>query len=426
MLREWLHRWLPKGSFLGNVTIMTSGTVLSQGLMIAVLPVLTRIYSPADFSILAVYVAVIGFISVFSCMRYNIAIPLPEDDADGMTLLVISLAVAAVISLMCALPILFAPHAITALLGQPNLQPVIWLIPIGVFFASVYNALQYWTSRKKRFHLIAKTRIIRSIGGVGTQLGCGVLMTSPLGLIFGQMVYGSLGVWGLARDLIKLDHKIYSLTSLKSAMEISRRYIEFPIRSIPAALFDAGYQFLPILILARVLGAAELGVAYLVMLTMGVPISLLGSSISQVYLADAGERWRSQTLGGFTRLIMLRLFGFGMPIMVATAVALLFFSSWIFSSSYLAAGQLAILVAPWFIMQLTCSPVSSIFIIVNLQKAWLHLQFVGFVVIVGGTWAATILYPEISFLVFAVCSFIHYTIVTLAIVYITYKYPGAS
>ena len=147
-MRKALTRLMPAGSFARNVGMLTSGTVFAQGLAVLALPLLTRLYSPEDFALLAVYVAIIGIATVVSCLRYNIAIPLPEDDADGMALLAVALIAAIVVSALLALPTLLAPSQTAALLGQPMLAPYLWMVPVGVLLASMYNALQYWSSRK--------------------------------------------------------------------------------------------------------------------------------------------------------------------------------------------------------------------------------------------------------------------------------------
>ena len=48
-----------------KVSVLAMGTVFAQGLAVIALPVLTRIYEPEDFNILAVYVAVLGVLTCF-------------------------------------------------------------------------------------------------------------------------------------------------------------------------------------------------------------------------------------------------------------------------------------------------------------------------------------------------------------------------
>ena len=69
----------------------------------AVLPLLTRLYEPSDFALLAIYTSLIGLFVVVACGRFDLAIPLPESESDGLSLLILSLVIAAVFSFVLAL-----------------------------------------------------------------------------------------------------------------------------------------------------------------------------------------------------------------------------------------------------------------------------------------------------------------------------------
>ena len=51
------YRWasIPGGAFARHVATLASGTAVGQLLLVLALPVLTRLYSPADYGALAVY-----------------------------------------------------------------------------------------------------------------------------------------------------------------------------------------------------------------------------------------------------------------------------------------------------------------------------------------------------------------------------------
>lgn len=77
--------------FFLSVGVLAGGTGLSQAIMLAMSPVLTRIYSPTDFSMLAAYTALTSILSVAACLRFDIAIPLPEAEHEAANLLGLSL-----------------------------------------------------------------------------------------------------------------------------------------------------------------------------------------------------------------------------------------------------------------------------------------------------------------------------------------------
>lgn len=63
--------------FIRLIGILVGGTAFAQALMVLVLPLLTRLYTPEDFNVLAVYASILSIISVAACLRLEITVPLP-------------------------------------------------------------------------------------------------------------------------------------------------------------------------------------------------------------------------------------------------------------------------------------------------------------------------------------------------------------
>jgi len=388
-----LTRLMPAGSFARNVGVLTGGTAFAQGLTVLALPLLTRLYTPDDFALLAVYVAVIGIITVVSCLRYNIAIPLPEDDDDGLALLAVSLLAATVISAALVLPVLLAPAQTAALLGQPSLAPFLWMVPLGVFLASAYNALQYWASRKKRFGLVTRTRMTRALGGVGTQLGLGVAALSPFGLILGHMLYGGLGVVGLARDLWRQDRPALRGLSTARLAAQAAQYRRFPMWSVPEALFNTAGVQLPIILIAAAAAGPEAGFLMLAMRVMGLPMGLVGASVAQVFLVEAPAKLRDGTLSAFTRRTMWTLLKIGAPPLLAVGVLSPLLFPLVFGTEWARAGWLVAWMTPWFVLQFVASPVSMVLHVTGRQGLAMALQVFGLLLRLSPVLVATSIMP---------------------------------
>ena len=67
-----------------------SGTAVAQLLLALAMPVLTRLYTPADYGALAVYSSMLTVLVVVASLRYEPAIPLPEDEMTAGSLLVLT------------------------------------------------------------------------------------------------------------------------------------------------------------------------------------------------------------------------------------------------------------------------------------------------------------------------------------------------
>ena len=228
-----------QGSFVKNVSMLVGGTAFAQLITIILLPVLTRLYSPEDFGVLAVYLSFVALISVVSCLRLEIAIPIPKEDKDAVALFVLSLGSVVMITLLTAVgTILFSKPIDQATQGK--LEGYVWLIPLSVFFSGIYAALQYWATRKKAFSLVAKTRLSQAIGGSSTQIGFGYAGLAPLGLLIGQLVSMGAGIIGLSRYFAKNNSPLLRNITVSQLKSVFKQYDRFPKYSTWEAFANSG------------------------------------------------------------------------------------------------------------------------------------------------------------------------------------------
>ena len=110
---------------------LASGAALAQALPLLFAPLLTRLYTPADFGVLAVFVAWLSNLAVVATARYDMAVVLPSDDADAARLMRLALLINTALCALCLL--LFWPwhQAIAGALGQPALAPWLPWLPLG-------------------------------------------------------------------------------------------------------------------------------------------------------------------------------------------------------------------------------------------------------------------------------------------------------
>ena len=355
-----LTQYMLTNPFARNVSVLAGGTAFAQLLTVLSLPLLTRIYRPHDFEVLAVYVAVLNMATVVSCLRYNVAIPLPEQDVDGMALLVTSLLCATLVSVLLAMAVLGFPEVAAGLFGQAGLVDYLWMVPLGVFLASIYSALQYWSSRKKRFGLITRTRVARAVGGIAAQITTGLIIASPFGLILGRTLYGGLGALGLGRNLLLTD-----LTALR-ALDFSRVVSQalenkrFPLWSVPESLFNTAGVQLPVILIAAHSVGPEAGFVMLAMRVVALPMGLIGSSVAQVFLTEAPAKHRAGILPVFTLRTMLSLLKISAPPLISIGALSPLVFPLMFGPDWARAGWVVAWMTPWFVLQFVASPVSTV------------------------------------------------------------------
>lgn len=82
-----LAQWLKQQSASSrNVLKLAGGTAGSQVIAMAAAVILTRLYGPESFGVLATFVSILALLNVVSSLRYELAIAVPEDDDEAVAL----------------------------------------------------------------------------------------------------------------------------------------------------------------------------------------------------------------------------------------------------------------------------------------------------------------------------------------------------
>jgi hypothetical protein len=87
-ITRYLFGWASEGVFRGMATLALSSGV-GRFVGIAAIPVLTRLYTPEDFGVLAMFSTVVAIFSPLVTLRYVLALPLSRHDGLAMNLVVL-------------------------------------------------------------------------------------------------------------------------------------------------------------------------------------------------------------------------------------------------------------------------------------------------------------------------------------------------
>jgi O-antigen/teichoic acid export membrane protein len=399
--------------FVHSVGTLAGAAVLAQGLGVLALPILTRLYTPAEFNVLAVYASLLAILAVVACLRLEIAIPLPEDDREAASLLVLAFCSALIFTFIAALAVAFFPGWIARRMGVPAFEPYLWMVPLGAWVASSYMVIQYWSTRKKRFLHIARTRMVQALGGVGTQAGAGWMGAGPFGLLIGHAISGGAGLFGLGREAWREDRDVLRSVTRRSMSSALRRYSRFPKYSTLEALANTAGSQLPVIIIAGLAIGPEAGYLMLATRVMAAPLALVGASVAQVYLSRAGEELRRGTLPTFTARIFDGLVKTGVgPLVFAGIVAPPVFEL-VFGHQWARAGELVAWMTPWSVFQFLSSPVSMVMHVRMRQRSMLLLTLFGLVLRVGTILLAARVIPDRVVEGYVVSAAVYYVVITM-------------
>ena len=373
-LASRLRMLLPKSAFARGVSVLAGGTAGAQLMTMLAAPILTRLYTPDDIGLLAVYAGILSLISVFSSMRYELAIPLPENDQHAANIVALSLLTVLCTTLLVSLALLLFGRSIAFALSVPDLIPALWLLPVGLLLSGTFTVFSYWAIRTKRFSTIAGTKLRQALATITVQITAYTL--GPLALLLAQVVGQSAGTTSLARPA--LAHPVFRTVTWKGIAAAAIRYRRFPIYNTWAGLFNAGGTHLPPLLFAAFFNAATAGLFSLAHRVTALPLSVIGSAISQVYFAGAAEKRRQGTLA-----IQVERLQKVLPAVCMPPLLLLFLFgpelfSIVFGSAWREAGEFARWMTLSLYMQACTSPLTLTCAIYEKQHLALLMQAILF------------------------------------------------
>lgn len=360
-----------------SVFLLVTGTGFGHLITFLLLPVLTRYFSPHEFGNLASYIAIIAIVSSVACLRFEIAIPLPVRKKVALSLLVLSVLFALGISLLSIPVIMFYSEVLEGVTGLNGW--FLLIIPFGIFFSALFNALQYWFTRRKDFSLIAQTRITQSLSGNSVQLGSG-FFDIPAGLLLGHLFYCSAGIFKMLISLIRDEYKALKALTKRNLAYSMKKYKQYPLLSTPEVFANnIGVQF-PILFISAYYLSEESGFLLLAMKVMQAPMALVGGSISQVFYSEVAELTQTEDKKKLVERTLVALLKIGVgPILFVGIIAEPLFLV-VFGNDWARAGTLVSWCSIWFALQFVSSPVSMIMHVQHKQKSMLMLTLLGGVV----------------------------------------------
>lgn len=376
---EYVASWrglverLRSSRFVRGVMVLAGGTALGQAISLAASPVITRLYAAEAFGLLSVYASLLSIVSIVAAMRYEYAIPLPEDEVTATELLFLSLALVVVVSSFVAVGVWWLGDRLSVWLGAPGLAPYLWLLPVGVFVTGLNQVLTYWTIRHRDYGRLARRTVTRSVGAVAVQTGLGWFGAGPVGLLLGELVGRAGGSTNLGvAAWQRVRHQIGQVT-VEGIRRAARAYIRFPMLSSGSSLLNSAGVFLPPILITAGYGLQVSGLFALAHRILDAPVRLIGMSVSNVYLAEAAALARTDPVRlrrMFQQTTVRLLLVGGMPAAVVGVMSPWIFAT-VFGEEWREAGVYAQLLAPYVAARFVVLPISQTLNILNRQDVQL-------------------------------------------------------
>lgn len=366
-MKKYAKAFLRNNS-LKNSLFLMMGTALAQFVPILFSPLLTRIYVPADFGNLAIFVALSVLLAMISSGLFEFGIVLPKEDVDAQNLV----GLIALISI-----IFFAITMLLAFLGVHffNLELFYFLVPFSIIFTVSLNVISYWYNRFRKYKLLNIVRVSQAV-----VIVAGSFIFSRFGsngLIFGYVLGGAFAfvIWMFI--FLKNFHSM-SWPAMKHQFIIHQK---FPKLMLPTSLMNNFSSYGPVFFIKKYYNSSTLGSYSMTSRVLTAPSSVISTAVGQIFFKDISESHQNNDFASIKKQFFNTTY-------ILTAISLLFFLPLfffgkelmliIFGKNWQEAGEFMEIISISSIIKFVVSPLSIILVVlgkINKLAKWQTLYF---------------------------------------------------
>ena len=373
-----IKRIKPKSEFSRNVLTLMTGTTIAQAIPIAISPILTRMYTPSDFGVLALFVAITSIVAVIATLRYELAIVQPQRDEEAVSLVVLSASIASFMSLVSLIVVHVFNEELQLWLGSPEVGPWLYLVPVSVFFTGLYQSLNYWHTRKKIFRSIAVSKLNQGVATASVQVGTGFGSIGSAGLIWGYLIGQFIALITLFKKSLADDKRIFKNVKYDQIKSNAIKYQKMPKYSTLGALADRLSLQMPILIISKFYEMAQTGMFSLTFRVLSLPMSLVSGALSQVLFQKISKMHHESPTQ--IKATILKMFFVLVAMMIPFVTFILLFGedlfAIIFGDPWREAGGMASILVFAVAIRFAVSPLSAVLALEHNIKIGVLWQFI--------------------------------------------------
>jgi O-antigen/teichoic acid export membrane protein len=354
------------------VLVLFSGDAAAQAVLLLLAPIVTRLYAPDEFGVATVYASFLAIMVVIAALRYEFAIPVPEDDDEAVNVLAAALLASAAMGIVGT--VLFLGIArIVEILNDGLPLAVTALFGLSLFFNGALVAIGGWMLRRQDYALLAKARVTRTASQAVLQIGFGWAGWGAMGLIAAALVGTTIGLFTLVTAFLRKDGDQISSVSRARVRASFVRFRRFPIFSGPAAFVQAVNVEIPYVVFGALYARGELGAMGLARRTLGTPLYTLSGAIGQVFFGHGANLVRTapDELHRFVRRMSLSMGAIFIPLGAVAFVALPPLTTVVFGDDWGDASGFIRVMVPMFVFQAIAAPTGHVLDILERQD--LHL-----------------------------------------------------
>ena len=381
---NYLSKKIKNSAFIKSFLTLLTGTSIAQAIPFLLSPVFSRIYSPEDFGVFALFFSIVSAFAVIAGGRYENAVVLPKKDEEAMSIIKLTFRISIYISAVVLLIMVTSEFLVWKYFDiSRDMRTWLLIMPGFILMFGLTQAITNWLVRKKKFRDIATGRVVQSAVINGSMLIFGFYGLSHWGIFWGNLI--GLAVFTMVLFFLFFKSaESFKIRSRDNGLKaVAKKYRDFPLANGPQALIDMFQVNGIIYLISAFFSNIITGLYSFAYRLLMSPMNLIGSSLAQVFYQTAAE---SYNMGHDVRpLIKKNIIVSSIiitPVLLILVIAGPSVFAIIFGENWREAGVYASILAPWFCLDFVRAPISQIPMIVGKIKKMLTFTFTGSIILV--------------------------------------------
>ncbi len=271
-----------------NTLKLSSSSVILMFLPLLVTPILSRLYTPADYGDWGVFSSVYYIVIAFLFLSYENTIVKSTNKEEVPNLILLCLVVSLAIIIVVAF---FFYGGISLGVKFCKEFPNVPLLLAMLLTYVVYTIVSNLANREKIYGNMAISSVINGVSQAFFRIAFGVWPIVAYGLIVGNLLAQVVATIFLAFFLVKVVGVWYfKKISWLEMRKLAIKYQKFPLFDAPARLIEFAIGNLSLLLMTHFWSKDDIGSYSMIVQFILLPITMVGSAMANVYYRELSEQ----------------------------------------------------------------------------------------------------------------------------------------
>lgn len=375
----------PSSRFWANFVRVGRANVFALLLPLVATPILSRLFLPEDYGLLAMFTSVLAVLLAFCTWRFDWSIPNARTNTVAASLFCLG---AVILIAICGLSIVAIIVGSTVPWPSGSLfvklGALVWFMPLALLGGGLRLLLSGWFVRQGDLSAVGRATIAQSIANVSLSLGAGAARLGAFGLLCAFVISGWAGLRTLFRQANTSLRRHGKRVTRRSIITGWRLHVGNASWSSAVAVLNALSLSGPVLILAHYYSPQEVGWYALMYRLVAAPTGALASALGQSFwslAADYARSRRYQELAKAYRRTTGKLALATMPVILGCLAGPMVMGG-LLGDSWANAGHVLVAMIPLFVGSIVFSPTNHL-VVFDKQPVQLLVDGLRFILILG-------------------------------------------